>query len=465
MMDYRKFIIAILVASIGVFAPQLKAESTKEVRVPLYFLTDKYEHDRDNISNNSSLDSLSRFLTKIGVGSVRHIDITGYCSPEGGFEYNLKLSGKRADYVRDLLLDRFPDLQGKIETHSGGEAWESFRTRIQKDRFLTRASREKILAIMDQEGISPDTREWRLANKLGVDPIIGQIWPYMERSHFPYLRSCTVVILAEDVVVERVEEQPVEAPVEVEETTVEVPAEVPVEEEAPVEVPAEVSVEAPVEAPVEAEEPAKVEEPVAAPADTVEAKVLKDSVIVETPLQSDTLRRFREVPDNQQVKLHVRESVLGISTNIPYDITWIPGYGLTSVPSFSLEYYPANHGRWTFGLDVEWPMWQHWESHRFMQINNITVWGRRYFKPWDEVYAGPYMFGSANVVRSGIGYDKKGWEGEGAGASVGIGYKHYFGRSRLYFDTGIAVGGFYFQQEGSADFYAFRNMEQLSENP
>ena len=33
--------------------------------------------------------------------------------------------------------------------------------------------------------------------------------------------------------------------------------------------------------------------------------------------------------------------VIGISTNLPYDITYIPGYGLTSVPSLSLEYYPS----------------------------------------------------------------------------------------------------------------------------
>lgn len=428
-MDYRKLIIAILVASIGIFVPQLKAESTREVRVPLYFLTDKYEHDKGNISNTSSLDSLSRFLTKIGAGNVRHIDITGYCSPEGGFEYNQKLSGKRADYAAGLILDRFPELQGKIETHSGGEAWEIFRGRIQKDRFLTRASREKILAIMDQEGISPDTREWRLANKLGVDPIIGQIWPYMERSHFPYLRSCSVVILTEDSALAHAEEQ--------EEATVEVPVELEKATEERV------------------EEPAKVEEPAApavAPVDTVEAKVLKDSVIAETPLQPDTLRRFQKVADSQRVEPHAnelvalrkpREAVLGISTNIPYDITWIPGYGLTSVPSFSIEYYPSNHGRWTFGLDVEWPMWQHWDTYSFNQINNITLWGRRYLKPWNETYSGGYLFGSANVVRYGIGYNKKGWEGEGAGVSVGIGYKHYFGRSRLYFDTGIAVGGLY----------------------
>ncbi|MCR5571671.1 MAG: hypothetical protein K6F42_05470, partial [Bacteroidales bacterium] len=45
----------------------------------------------------------------------------------------------------------------------------------------------------------------------------------------------------------------------------------------------------------------------------------------------------------------IRVPVVGISTNIPYDLTWVPGYGVTSVPSFSVEYFPARWERWTVG--------------------------------------------------------------------------------------------------------------------
>ena len=43
-------------------------------------------------------------------------------------------------------------------------------------------------------------------------------------------------------------------------------------------------------------------------------------------------------------------------------------------------------------------------------------------------------------MRYGIGFDDKGWIGEGLGGSVGIGYKKYFGSSRFFFDTGLALG-------------------------
>ena len=70
---------------------------------------------------------------------------------------------------------------------------------------------------------------------------------------------------------------------------------------------------------------------------------------------------------------------VGISTNIPYDITWVPGYGVTSIPSVSMEFYPTQWRRVTLGADVEFPMWKNWDTHRFMQINNLTFWARRYF--------------------------------------------------------------------------------------
>ncbi|MBP5302676.1 MAG: hypothetical protein J6Y88_05455, partial [Bacteroidales bacterium] len=71
--------------------------------------------------------------------------------------------------------------------------------------------------------------------------------------------------------------------------------------------------------------------------------------------------------------------VIGLSSNLLYDITYIPNLGVTSVPSFGIEFYPAK-GHWTFGADVDWSHWRHYDSHRFNQIHNITLSTRRYFK-------------------------------------------------------------------------------------
>lgn len=134
---------------------------------------------------------------------------------------------------------------------------------------------------------------------------------------------------------------------------------------------------------------------------------------------------------------------MAISTNLPYDITYIPGYGLTSIPSVTLEIMPRN-SRWTLGADVEWPMWQHPESHRYFQVNNITLWTRRYFRPKEEPRRrGWYLMANVNAARYGIGFDaNRGWEGEGVGASLGFGYRVPLGRY-CFLDMGLAAGAFY----------------------
>ncbi len=152
-------------------------------------------------------------------------------------------------------------------------------------------------------------------------------------------------------------------------------------------------------------------------------------------------------PDRLEVPALTRERtlrpVLGVSTNLLYDIAYIPDYGLTSIPSVSLEYYPVRSRHFTFGADVEWPMWKHWDRQAFFQIQNITLWTRRYFRNCEDRFRGLYLLGNVNGARFGVGTDGTGWEGEGLGASVGVGYKWILGRSRFFIDLGIAAGAFY----------------------
>ena len=137
--------------------------------------------------------------------------------------------------------------------------------------------------------------------------------------------------------------------------------------------------------------------------------------------------------------------VLGLSTNLAYNVTYFPYYGLTSIPSLSLEYYPSCYGRVSFGADVEWPMWRNFSQHKYLQIQNVTLHGRWYFLPgYQHNYRGLYALASINGTRYGIGWSGHGWQGEGIGGSLGIGFKGSLFRSkRLYWDAGIAAGYFY----------------------
>ena len=420
--------VSIILAWLNIFAQQSQTVEREVDLPPIHFRWDKSSHDATYAKNSIAVQSMLDMIKLIGPEKIKYAQLTAYSSPEGVREHNIKLSRDRAYEIRWLVRQKAPDLASKIRIRAGGEGWVLLRARVLEDKRISEQSRERILKILDDTGISDDTRKWRLANRLGSDPRVGDLWQYLLKTHFPKLRSCTVTLrfkaepgtpLAEigrpvgEEQTKAAESKPSEtaatgiATAQPEETPL---AEVKPDEEIPVE---------PEEAPAEQTATAK---PEAAEASAAAAEYTEPAEPAKSckPL----------IP------------VVAVSTNLLYDLTYIPGYGLTSIPSFSLEYYPAA-GHWTAGADVEWPMWQHFDTHRFMQINNITLWGRRYFQPKDESFKGLYLLGSLGANRYGVGWNERGWIGEGIHGSIGLGWKKYLGRSRFFFDTGLALGVFW----------------------
>ena len=466
--------VSIILAWLNIFAQQSQTVEREVDLPPIHFRWDKSSHDATYAKNSIAVQSMLDMIKLIGPEKIKYAQLTAYSSPEGVREHNIKLSRDRAYEIRWLVRQKAPDLASKIRIRAGGEGWVLLRARVLEDKRISEPSRERILKILDDTGISDDTRKWRLANRLGSDPRVGDLWQYLLKTHYPKLRSCTVTLhfkaepgtpLAEigrpvgEEQTKAAESKPVEETKPVEEELKPIVEEVPVvaaaePEEAPVaevkpdeEIPAE-----PKEAPAEQTATAK---PEAAEAEASETRATLGTVRGGTVSeanggveQSETVEEASAAaaeytePAKPSKTCKPMIPVVAVSTNLLYDLTYIPGYGLTSIPSFSLEYYPYA-GHWTVGGDVEWPMWQHFDSHRFMQINNITLWGRRYFQPKDDSFKGLYLLGSLGANRYGVGWNDKGWIGEGIHGSVGLGWKKYLGRSRFFFDTGLALGVFW----------------------
>ena len=392
---------------------RLMAEPAGEVRVPIFFRFNSETYDPTIFSNEASMRSIFNLIDSLGTDHIKGIDITGFSSPEGVYEYNQKVSLHRARSVAKIIRSRYQPLSQRVHVDGGGEAWAELRASVATDTKLTTASRDKVLRFLDDTSISNDTRKWRLINWLKNDPNVGPIYPYLLRNHYRKLRSGVVVVIHE--------------------------------------MPEETAAVAPQVQP--ADTLAQPQTPLL-PDDSTQFRLQPADTL--QPAKPDTLAGPDALKDIQRTGPNttgtpadtytVRHGfipALGISTNLPYDITYVPGYGLTSIPSLSLEYYPSSRGRWTYGLDIEWPMWKHWDSQRFMQINNVTVWGRRYFRDPEVRPQRAYLFGSVNATRYGVGFKQKGWIGEGIGASVGAGYKWPIGKSRFWFDAGGALGLFW----------------------
>jgi hypothetical protein len=428
-MKARNFIMAFLFALSTIGLAQAQTVVSREF--PLCFRWDNPHYDKTYLENESVEKELFGFVDSLETTKIEQIIIETYASPEGAIYRNNELCKQRAAELKWLLLKRFPETRGKFMLRSAGESWAKLRERVANDKKISDASREKILRILDDNTISLDTRKYRLSKTLGTDPKVGDLWLYLLRYHYRYIRCGAIVI----VVVRDTTAVDTAAP------SADAAAHS-ADAAASSVIPSEAKEPAPSVIPSEAKESAEAKEP----ADTVAAKPLIDSTLSQTLPPETTQEESGQTADIKPVKRHERKPLLGISTNLIYDATYIPHYGFTSIPSLSLEYYPYN-GRWTIGADVEWPMWRHWDTHDFMQINNITLWVRRYFSPDLQLYKGAYLFGNVNAVQYGIGWDDKGWEGEGLGGSLGIGYKKYFGNSRFYFDTGLAAGVFWSQYD------------------
>jgi len=350
-------------------------------RSVLHFRWSESNFEKSFLDNESAARMLVDVLNQSDSSEIDSVTVVAYASPEGAYEYNMKLSRERAGQFSKIFFSQFDNHNIKVIVRAGGEAWDLLRERLNNDKDLTDVARDRFFRILDDPKLSLNTKKWRFMHGwLGDTAHEGDVYHYLLVNHYCYLRCMEITIHYKEHLIgtSRVEESESEPESE------------------------------PEPEPEPEHEPIFDLEPTPAPKPFV------------APYQP----------------------VFGLSTNLIYDAAYVPGYGMTSIPSFSLEYYPAR-GRFTFGVDVEWPMWRHPQEHRYFQINNVTLWARRYFKPSSPLYKGFFLLANVNATQYGIGFNAdKGWEGEGVGLSLGGGYKFYLGK-RIYMEVGAAFGTFY----------------------
>lgn len=119
--------------------------------------------------------------------------------------------------------------------------------------------------------------------------------------------------------------------------------------------------------------------------------------------------------------VYVRRHLLALRTNLLHDGFYMPQFGWAPSLNAQLEYYPLD-GHYTYNAGFTWSNHRHWGSQEFFQIRDAQLELRRYFHGGGDftgLYLGAYAQGSVY----GIGLSKtKGWEGEGGGAGLSVGY-------------------------------------------
>ena len=140
-----------------------------------------------------------------------------------------------------------------------------------------------------------------------------------------------------------------------------------------------------------------------------------------------------------------RRELLSVKTNLLFDFAYMPGgyNAFCPIPNVAIEYYPK-HGHFTYGAMFDCPWWQGGtKNHKYFQVRNYTLETRYYLKSGDidqrppgqgAAFRGLYFSAYVHTGLYGIGWsDTKGfdypgamgghgWQGEGGGAGIGLGY-------------------------------------------
>lgn len=136
--------------------------------------------------------------------------------------------------------------------------------------------------------------------------------------------------------------------------------------------------------------------------------------------------------EKEETEGHERRELMSVKTNLLFDLAYMPGYNrFCPIPNVAIEFYPL-HGHFTYGASFDGPWWKHYSKHKYFQLRNYQVHTRYYLRRGDieerkpgkgaafkgfffSAYAHAYLY---NICFS----EKRGWEGEGWGAGMGVGY-------------------------------------------
>ena len=148
------------------------------------------------------------------------------------------------------------------------------------------------------------------------------------------------------------------------------------------------------------------------------------------------------MPQQEQPVAYTRRHLIAARTNLVHDLLYVPQFGWAYGGNLQLEYYPLR-GHYTMNAGFTFTNHRHWSDYKFFQLRDLQIELRRYFKG-GGAFIGPYLGLYAEGTKYGIGFSKtKGWEGEGGGGGISVGYTTALNRKgSLRLELSASIGLF-----------------------
>ncbi len=138
-----------------------------------------------------------------------------------------------------------------------------------------------------------------------------------------------------------------------------------------------------------------------------------------------------------------RRHLIAARTNLLHDFLYVPQFGFAPGFNIQLEYYPLR-GHYTYNAGFTFTNHRRWDDYKFFQIRDAQLEVRRYFKGGGK-FIGTYLGVYGEFTKYGISFSKtKGWQGEGGGGGLSVGYTTKLNRKgSLRLELSASFGVFY----------------------
>jgi tetratricopeptide (TPR) repeat protein len=122
---------------------------------------------RQSELKNNSVQEFVRMLQKINADrgetlNMRNVEVAAYASPEGGYEFNDRLAGKRQDVSEDYVKQQLKQakVDAPIDAHYTAQDWEGFQKLVQASNIQDKDVILRVLSMYKD----PEQREQQIRN-------------------------------------------------------------------------------------------------------------------------------------------------------------------------------------------------------------------------------------------------------------------------------------------------------------
>ncbi len=148
----------------------------------IYYRWDKWALDSLYLSNRTSLRMLDMIIPRSAAVRINTITVAAFASPEGDSLHNRRLSERRAETIRDYIVNRYPWIDpSQVVTQARGENWEGMEDLAANDPNLP--SKEKVLGIL-RSPMDERQKQQAIARLDGGETYYRYILP----NYYTYLR-------------------------------------------------------------------------------------------------------------------------------------------------------------------------------------------------------------------------------------------------------------------------------------